>query len=176
VSRGRKERTPAPPHQSRKQGRPLNLCSANQERAFVRLCVLQIRRGHRTTRALEFDRYGRRQRSGAARRRRVVAGTLAAASSRQAHVMRMPVGRLVISTTVLSRLISRLVDAGGRCTPTPSSAATGSEGRRCARRSRQPIAVHAHVQQAIKYKKTNSTQINSQQGEKLRSTGKAFYN
>jgi hypothetical protein len=50
----------------------------------------------------------------------------------------------------------RLVDAGGR--------------------SRQPIAVHAHVQQAIKYKKTNSTQINSQQGEKLRSTGKAFYN
>jgi hypothetical protein len=94
----------------------------------------------RTTRALEIDRYGRRQRSGAARRRRVVAGTPSAASSRQAHVMRMPVGRLVISTTVLSRLMSRLVDAGGRCTSTPSSAATGSEHRRRARRSRQPIA------------------------------------
>jgi hypothetical protein len=42
----RGERPPAPPHQSRKQGRPLNLCSANHERACVGLCVLRIRRGH----------------------------------------------------------------------------------------------------------------------------------
>jgi hypothetical protein len=71
--------------------------------------------------------------------------------------------------------MSRLVDDSGRCTSTPSSAATGSEHRRRARRSWQPIAVHAHVQQAIKYmKKTNSTQINSQQGEKLKPTVKAF--
>jgi hypothetical protein len=32
--------------QSWKQGRPLNLCSANEERACVGLCVLRIRRGH----------------------------------------------------------------------------------------------------------------------------------